>query len=139
MRCIHGSVDQQIDDTWWSDAGMVDFQPNARSYSPKVTEDIDRDVELIAIVDVEPLERKLSHGVFNDSAELGSARERVTQILRGFKAGAKIPPVLIDRLEPPARYLYRLRNGAHRFYCALAAGFTHVPAIVYEPSEWKRT
>ncbi len=77
--------------------------------------------------------------MFNDSEELGTARQRVVQILRGFSTGAQIPPVEIDRLEHQAEPPYRLRNGAHRFYCSMAAGFTHVPAVVYEPSEWKRT
>lgn len=139
MRFVHGIVEQEIDDDWWIEAGMADFQPTAPSYSPSVTADLDRQIELVAIADVEPLQRRLSHGVFNDSEESGSARSRVTSILRGFRACDPIPPVLLDRLEQPAAFPFRLRNGAHRFYCSVAAGFTHVPAIVYEPQEWKRT
>jgi hypothetical protein len=80
----------------------------------------------------------LSHGLFNDHEELGTARQRVVHILRGFHTGAQIPPVLVDRLGQPSQHLYRLRDGAHRFYSSIAAGFSHVPAIVYEPSEWRR-
>lgn len=138
MRIVHGHVNQEIDHEWCTEAGIVGFRPEAQSYPPKVAADLDREVELVAIVDVEPLERDLSHGVFNDSEELGSARQRVVQILRGFVSKDEIPPILIDRLEPPEPYRFRLRNGAHRFYCSVAAGFTHVPAVVYAPEEWRR-
>lgn len=139
MRFFHGPVEYDIDDVWLNDAGMVGFQPTTPSYRPAVSSGLDRSVQLVAVSDVEPLRRQLSHGVFNDSVEFGTARERVVKILQGFRSSAEIPPVEMDRLEEPCEHHYRLRNGAHRFYCSLAAGFSHVPSIVYEPAEWSRS
>ena len=139
MSRVHGPVNQAMDLDWWLGAGMVDFVPAATSYASGPSPEPGRLVERIAIGDVEPLVRRLSHGVFNDNDEIGTARHRVVEILRGFKVGRAIPPVLVDRLEEPERFVYRLRDGAHRFYCSVAAGFTHVPAIIYEPAEWTRT
>ena len=139
MHFRHGSRDfEDLLDEWWNAAGMDAFQPREVAYDSE-REYRNREVSLVPIVDVEPLERKLSHGVFNDSAESGSARDRVVSVLRGFRDGVRIPPVELDRLDPSDAYRYRLRHGAHRFYCCLAAGFTHVPAIVHEPEEWRRS
>lgn len=73
-------------------------------------------------------------GIFNDSEEEGTARERVLRILRGFRLDNAIPPVEIVEGQHPHRY--KLTHGAHRFYCSLAAGFTSVPTI--EGFDWHR-
>lgn len=138
MQFRHGSIEYFLDDAWWRDAGMEGFRPTGESFRSVDGCYQDRRVQLVAILEVEPLQRKLSHGVFNDSVESGSAKDRVIRILCGFRSGSVIPPVEVDRLEESEAHRFRLRHGAHRFYCAVAAGFTHVPAIVYEPTEWKR-
>lgn len=139
MHFRHGGRDyEDLLDEWWNAAGMDAFQPRKGAYDSE-PQHRNREVISVAIADVEPLERKLSHGLFNDSSESGSARDRVVSVLVGFRDRARIPPVELDRLETRAPYRYRLRHGAHRFYCSLAAGFTHVPAIVYEPEEWRRS
>ena len=66
--------------------------------------------------------------IFNDNEE-ASARERVVSVLRGFRSGAAIPPVKIVEAGAEYGYRYKLVDGAHRFYCALAVGFTHVPTV----------
>lgn len=115
---------------------MENFRPVSSAYRYASPADGGRSIVLVPVNEVEPLQRTLSHGVFNDSPETGTARERVTRLLRGFRDDVPIPPIELDRLGPHA---YRLFHGAHRFYCSLAAGFTHVPAIIYEQSEWKRS
>ena len=77
---------------------------------------------------VGPLRRNLSAGVFNDN-DVASARERVVSILRGFQSGSAIPPVEIVEAHANYGYRYKLTHGAHRFYCSLAAGYTHVPVV----------
>jgi hypothetical protein len=47
--------------------------------------------------------------------------------------GDEMPPVLLQAISdghefPPASYAYRVRDGVHRFYASVAAGFTHLPA-----------
>lgn len=85
----------------------------------------------IPIASVEPVRRRLKYGVFNDDAYHGiSAEARVKQILVGFRHDDALPPVQVVRLpDSSSGSTHRLHNGAHRFYCAVAAGFTHVPAI----------
>jgi hypothetical protein len=84
----------------------------------------------VRLDDVAPVERKLSHGIFNDDIERGpTAKDRVLKILRGFVANDAIPPVEVVRFPTSAQYRYKLTHGVHRFYLSIAAGFTHVPAI----------
>lgn len=68
--------------------------------------------------------------VFRDSEEEGTARFRFTRILRGFIANDAIPPVWVDLEPPESTFHYKLTHGAHRFYCSMAAGFSHVPVVV---------
>ena len=112
---------------------MASWRPTASSYNTDASAVAGKPVVLVEITDVEPLDRHLSHGVFNDSAECGTAHDRVVNVLRGFVHGAPIPPIDFVALESGAVHKYRLRHGAHRFYCAAAAGFSHVPGIVYRP------
>ncbi len=57
-------------------------------------------------------------------------KDRVISILTGFRTGSAIPPVEVV-LEPEgSNFRYKLVHGAHRFYCSLAAGYSHVPAIM---------
>ena len=69
--------------------------------------------------------------VFNDSHDTGlSAHGRVVSILCGFRDGAEIPPVEVVPAPQGSAHLFKLTHGTHRLYCSLAAGFTHVPAII---------
>lgn len=104
------------------------FAPLARAYAVDSRAVGDRSIFEVSIEDVREVKRHRGVGVFNDSEE-ASARERVVSILRGFMAGAKIPPVEVVCEPPGSRYRYKLVNGTHRFYCSLAAGFSHVPAV----------
>lgn len=131
----HLTQEFTIDDDWWLQAGMKEFVPTSSSYR-SASEIIGQwSVEQVALDDVEPLERRLSHGVFNDSPEYGNARDRVVNILSGLLSDSKIPPVELMRLNGHGSYKYRLKHGAHRFYCSRAAGFTHIPAVVYPFSD----
>ncbi len=129
MEIRHGHVRQDLPDEWWEEAGMVGFVPARTAYRPNPSPyPVGRVIE-ISIADVEPLERKLSHGIFNDSSLFGTARARVVSLLRGFREDAAVPPVHVVRLGPGGPYRFRLHAGAHRFYCAVAAGFKSVSAI----------
>jgi hypothetical protein len=87
----------------------------------------DQNCSEASIEDVGPVHRALCVGIFNDSSEEGSARERVIRILHGFRSGQAIPPVQLVQSEAGYSHLYKLTHGVRRFYCSLAAGFTHVP------------
>ena len=124
---MHNGLQIELDDEWWAEAGMDKFVLTSHSYRVAQTSG---QVHEVLIKDVGPLCRNVGVGIFNDSVEEGTARERVVRILRAFRLGEPLPPVEIveaQRAEDPHRY--KLVHGAHRFYCSLAAGFTHVPAV----------
>jgi hypothetical protein len=86
----------------------------------------------VAIDDVQPLIRKATHGVFNDSGTgrwEGPARERVVRLLKWFRDDAPVEPVCVARLPARAADRLKLVHGPHRFYCAVAAGYSHNPAV----------
>jgi hypothetical protein len=64
----------------------------------------------------------------------GFFRARMVLILTGFVADADIEPILLFSLPQldsylPAPFRYRVRDGFHRFYASVAAGFKSVPAL----------
>ena len=130
MRFLHHDFAFWLSDEWWAEAGMQGFVPDSRSYRVDPQAFPVRSVCDLRIDEVAPVPRQLSHGVFNDDAETGlGAKDRVSNILRGFLTGGAIPPVEILRLPSDARHTYRLTHGAHRFYLSIVAGFTHVPTV----------
>jgi len=127
MHLVHNGFVFEICDEWWAEAGMSGFVPSRQSYR---TQRASSDICEVRIVDIAPVPRKLSCGVFNDDPETGlTAKERCMKILRGFVNGDAIPPVQIAKQNPDSPYTYEVRHGAHRFYLSIGAGFTHVPAV----------
>jgi len=56
-------------------------------------------------------------------------------VLKGIVSGAEIAPVPLIELPSGdflarAPYRYRVRNGVHRFYASIAAGFECLPATI---------
>jgi hypothetical protein len=131
MHFNHRGIDYTLEDDWWAEAGMASFRPGRRSYRAGPSEFRDLVTFEVAIDDVQPLNRKASHGVFNDSEagrREGSARERVVRILKWFRDDAPVEPVCVARLTEGADWRFNA-HGAHRFYCAVAAGYSHIPAV----------
>lgn len=108
---------------------MVGFRAETRAFRAGVSPWPELCLFEVAVADVQPLRRNGSHGVFNDNLETGSAQERVVRILRGFREGQSIPPIEVARLADRSSPNFKLSHGAHRFYCAVAVGFSHVPAV----------
>ena len=103
--------------------------PLTRAYAAKSSQADGRSIFEVPIEDVRAVRRNPGIGIFNDN-EYSTARERVVRILRGFVSGEKIRPVEVKCEPPESPYRYKLHHGAHRFYCSLAAGFSHVPAVI---------
>jgi hypothetical protein len=119
----------EIPDQWWAEAGMTGFVPvGRRAYCSAET------AVLVPLRDVEPpfrlQECKLDGNGFD--------RLRLISILRGFVAATEIVPVPLIRLPsadfPPAPFGYRVRDGFHRFYASVAAGFECLPSIIEDRS-----
>jgi hypothetical protein len=115
------------------------IRPESKSYRA-LSPSKNQSVFEVCIVEIGPVEvgpgRRVS--VFKDDMEVEqqTARERVLRLLRGFRADDCIPPVEVVIGPQGYGYRYKLTHGTHRLYCALAAGFTHVPAV--EGFYWQR-
>ncbi len=70
---------------------MPGFVPVFKAY--RVNHRLFQNVREVPLEDVGPVSRNAGEGIFNDSEEAGSARERVVRILRGFRFDNAIPPV----------------------------------------------
>jgi len=49
--------------------------------------------------------------------------------LRGFVENAELPPVELSRQTESGAHPFCLKDGVHRLYCSLAAGYTEIPAV----------
>jgi hypothetical protein len=128
MKFCHHDLLIELDDTWYTEAEMDGFVPLTKTYFVNANATNGRKLFVIRIDEVRSVKRNPGVGIFNDNQE-ASARKRVVSILRGFRIGSAIPPVEIVFEPPDSQFRYRLVAGVHRFYCSLAAGFSHVPAV----------
>jgi hypothetical protein len=121
----------EIPDEWLDEAGTRGFSAVMASYRSTA------DAVLVRLDEIEPPLRRRTAP--NDHR--GFDRRRMVSVLSGFVAGAEIEPVplvllpeLDDRLVgTPNRYRtysYRVRDGFHRFYASVAAGFEYLPAMI---------
>ena len=127
MQLTHHGLQIEMPDDWWTEAGMEGFAPTFTAY--RVNQRLFLNAREVSIKEIGPVVRGPGVGIFNDSEEEGSARERIVRILRGFRFDNAIPPVEIVEGQLGFAYRYKLVHGAHRFYCSLAAGFKNVPTI----------
>jgi hypothetical protein len=125
MLVKHGSRECLLPDEWWSEAGMGGYRPLRAAFRAKASK---LPVFEVQTADVAPCWRELSHGVFNDNSHEGTARERVVRILRAFRDDIALPPIELVRSTPGSGFRFELHHDTHRFYCAVAAGFTCIPA-----------
>jgi hypothetical protein len=101
-----------------ADAGLPQNPPNA---------------SLVAITEIEPVIRHLKDGI--PDAPIFASRERLLRILRGIKNNEQIPPIWLFA-NADGCYPYKIHQGVHRFYASMAAGFTHIPALIVAPFVW---
>jgi hypothetical protein len=129
MKLVHHDLEVELPDEWWAEAGMLGFVAASSTYPTDAGLCKGQEIRAIFIEDIAPVQRAEGVGIFNDSVEDGSAKDRVLHILRGFRQGVPIPPVEIVEGGSLSNHRYKLVHGYHRLYCSLAAGFTHVPTI----------
>ena len=115
----------EIPDDWWTEAGMTSFKPSGSAYRSTVA------AKLVPLREIEPPfrfpERPLCWRGFD--------RARLISVLSGFVADAEIEPVPLFALPPlefwePAPFRYRVKDGFHRFYASVAAGFGCLPVTI---------
>ena len=113
----------EIPDDWLTEAGAVGFLPPARAYRSS------SDAILVQLTDIEPPYRVVR--VAKDWR--GFDRSRFVSVLKGIVAAAEIEPMPLLELPVyefgPSTYRYRVRNGFHRFYAWMVAGFECLAAV----------
>ena len=102
---------------------MVDFTPVSRCY---------QSVETAAVVSLLQIEPPIRNPDVRPGWR-GFDRPRLISVLQAIASGVELPPVPLEVIAnghefPPAPFTYRVRDGFHRFYASIAAGFTHLPA-----------
>jgi hypothetical protein len=116
----------EIPDDWWTEVGMAGFTPLGPAYRSTAAA-----THTVPLREIEPPFR------FPESPLdfQGFCRQRLMDIFGGFVAGAEIKPVSLLALPQqewwlPTPFRYRVRDGFHRFYASIAAGFTCLPAVI---------
>jgi hypothetical protein len=115
----------EIPDVWWTEAGMTTFRPLATGYRSTP------DALAVPLREVEPPFRNPE--VIRDWR--GFDRARMIRVLSGMATGAEMPPVPVVALPaaddyPAAPFAWRVCDGFHRFYAAVAAGFEMLPVVI---------
>jgi hypothetical protein len=74
MILTHHHLKIELPDSWWAEAGMAGFVPQARAFRPDRRAKTGVEVFEVRIEEVAPLERAPGVGIFNDNEE-ATARE----------------------------------------------------------------
>ena len=107
---------------WWIEAGMDRFEPGADlAYSARPQ--LASKLYLLAAIEPPRMGQRLRRG------HGGFERDRMVAVLRDIALRKEIWPIDITEGASGA-YLYKLHQGAHRFHASVAAGFSHIPAVV---------
>jgi hypothetical protein len=119
----------EIPDDWLAEAGMDRFTRAAPAYRST------SGATLVALREIEPPYVKLA----TPKDWHGFERTRLIAVLKAFVSGDEIAPVALMDLPSaafvvpafvlPGPYAYQVKNGFHRFYASIAAGFECLPAI----------
>lgn len=56
--------------------------------------------------------------------------DRMLRVLKGICSDDVLPPIEVDEPQGHSSHRYRLRDGFHRFYASIAAGFSCLPVSV---------
>ena len=114
----------EIPDEWWTEAGMTGFKPSGSAYRSTAA------ANPISLRDIEPPCRYPEHPLDWHSFN----RARLISVLNGIAAGDTIEPVPVAELQPIEflrnPYRYRVKDGFHRFYASVAAGFECLPVTI---------
>lgn len=124
FQMAHHPCQFEIPDEWVLEAGVMSFRPKAcayRSHSAAI---------FVPLTEVEPPVRVMSR----PRDWRGFERLRLLAHLKRFIADEETDPVPVVRLPSlefgNSVYRYRIRDGYHRFYASIIAGFSDLPIIL---------
>ena len=114
----------EIPDDWIVEASAVGFVPTTAAYRSS------SGALSLPLAVIEPPYRVST--VAKDWR--GFDRARFISVLKGFVTAAEIEPVPLLELRiydvGPNTYRFRVRDGVHRFYASVAAGFEYLSAVI---------
>ena len=116
----------EIPDDWWTFVGMGEFSPSPGGYFPYSTAPGNEETVVEPLTDIEPPLRDAGIPPFK--------KYKLVPVLFSFMSPeCALPPVEVIAATHESRYRYRVRNGYHRFYASVAAGYTNLPVLVRSP------
>jgi hypothetical protein len=113
----------EIPDSWWREAGMINFTPSGPFYRTATPE-----CYIVSLVEIKPI-------LQSERPPLdfcGFREEALVRILAWIADGSEIPAVVLRKLSQSSAFAFELHGGFHRFHAAVAAGFEFIPAKFYE-------
>ena len=114
----------EIPDVWLTEAGMDGFTRTARAYRSTAS------AVAVPLREIEPPYRT----PWTPKEGRGFERTRLVSVLSAIAKGTEMEPVPLLKLPaadfPPAPYAYRVRDGYHRFFASIAAGFECLSAVI---------
>lgn len=120
------SLDFIIPDEWWLEAGMDSFVKKSSSYQPDRSIYESMGIEIIPLRLIFPQRRSAGIPDFQYA--------RMLKILKGIRNDSLLPPVFLIESELDIEklgYKFSLKDGFHRYRASVAAGFSHIPAVVW--------
>ena len=126
MELLHFTLPRDgkfsIPAAWWTEAGMDAFKRGtdlAYLGRPQLQS------KPIPLADIEPVSMELRRHL----SCAGFDEKRMVGVLRHIATHQEMWPIEITEIQGNL-YRYRLHDGTHRFFASVAAGFSHVPALV---------
>lgn len=121
MRClVPGTpMEFEVPDEWWIEAGMRDFSPISEHYCT----DLSVCSEVVTFEELKPPLREGAQFWFRD-------RKTVVEILAGMRTGEELEPIEVwSRAKSDSNKIV-VRDGFHRFYLSIAAGYRKIPVRI---------
>jgi hypothetical protein len=119
FRVPINDVEFEIPDEWLKDAGLESFRPTSDHYVTNML----ACTATVAIEEVEPPLRKEGEFWFRN-------RESVVNVLSKIVAGEGLAPIEVWSKEKKKSKRYIVRDGFHRYYASIVAGFPKIPISV---------
>jgi hypothetical protein len=110
----------EIPDAWISEAGMEGFIRASPAYRSTPT------AVAVPLREIEPPYRT----PWTPKDGRGFERTRLVSVLSAIAEGVEMKPVPLLKLPAGEPYVYRVRDGYHRFFASIAAGFECLSAVI---------
>ncbi len=135
IRLPHPPLMFEIPDAWLIEAGVGVFTPATRCFRYTATTSADVCVEAL-LMEIAPMLRipgvhPAAHG-FRPRGRNGEQDGGMIGVLVAIVTGVPLPPVSVCMLRQKSAegFVYKVRDGFHRYYASIALGFTHLPCAI---------